>query len=482
MVLEILSLLVVYAIVPIVISGALARAFRYSGERAMEAAVLSFGFGPMAAGWLLEWMFRIAPHQTAASYVAVLSAVILVLALYGRGKIAALGPSLPLLWRAFAARDAGVPRTVHIGLVALVLCVIGFLLLQGLVDPLVENDPLKHANVARMVVRDMSVEHYPYAVADPITGYYAAAVHPMGFHMIQVWLRLLSGSAGEVWTIKTVTPFYLLCLSAAIFVAMRKFGTLTAWLAVAIFLAAPLIANVARINHIDIFRLYFFFAAFAFLARYLQDRLAGDLAHSAIGAGMALYAHAAGILFVPLAIGVFAVAFAIPLKQRIIAVCVILAVAGLIGGRQYVVNYQLYGSPVTSKELVWDEGYVQGSLHTEYTRNIITPYDKVVHGALRGFTQLNRFGFTYWLFVLTLIIGWRKILADRTAATFTLVIGGFGAGVLLSMLLGLDIIIKNPRYFLTIHPLMSAVAAIGLAAVVRLVMASPRGEPAEAAT
>ncbi|MDP3457942.1 MAG: hypothetical protein Q8S09_01585, partial [Hyphomonas sp.] len=116
-----------------------------------------------------------------------------------------------------------------------------------------------------------------------------------------------------------------------------------------------------------------------------------------------------------------------------------------------------------------------------------TPLDRLMNGALMGFRQLGLFGPFYYLFVLALAVwiaktrrSWSKPLewvrhqswrreADPALPALLVVLGYTGI-MLLTLLAGTDLAVKNARYVLTMQPFLLIFA-------VRILMLTLFAEP-----
>ena len=94
-------------------------------------------------------------------------------------------------------------------------------------------------------------------------------------------------------------------------------------------------------------------------------------------------------------------------------------------------------------------------------RNLITTWDKLFTGALRGFTDYLSFGLVAWIALISLIVLFRpsvkmhhREFVNFQAASFVCLLLFF----VTTAMLGVDLAIKNARYWQLFLPSMAAIA------------------------
>ena len=139
------------------------------------------------------------------------------------------------------------------------------------------------------------------------------------------------------------------------------------------------------------------------------------------------------------------------------------------------INMQAFGVPLGDYSVVWEIEALRELDHREVIRFLYTPYDQIMGGALRAWTDLENFGYTYTLAtigVAILAIAWRRQVFnipmvwqarawrnDHPTMSAIIVVGGFFALVFLTLAAGSDLVVKNPRYLMTMTPLIAVIAA-----------------------
>jgi len=140
----------------------------------------------------------------------------------------------------------------------------------------------------------------------------------------------------------------------------------------------------------------------------------------------------------------------------------------LIGGWQYISNVVEYGAPLQDYESVLEMPSLQYSEVTKIERKIEFLGERFVNGALQGFTKVALFGFVFWFGAVGLALYIRRIVSDW--GEFRPMLGALATGVLLFTLMLLvaaaidfSLVIKNPRYVMTIVPVLAPFGGAALA-------------------
>jgi len=133
----------------------------------------------------------------------------------------------------------------------------------------------------------------------------------------------------------------------------------------------------------------------------------------------------------------------------------------LLISNQYLVNLRRYGSPVQDSAPVFDLPALEFATDLVIRRGLITTWDKLFNGALRGFTDYFAFGLVAWIALVSLVVliySSRKVHHQQfvylQAVLFICLLLFFVS----SATLGVDLVIKNARYWQLFLPSMAALA------------------------
>jgi|GEM_PF-3091577 len=435
---------------------------------------LSLVIGPVLMCWTLVHALYFAPGMDPRVYLGLL------LAVFGLPGLALIWPfaKTPLAGLINLYRDLSstpLRLTLCVGLAIGVATTLGHLVLHQLFIPLWSNDPLEYAHVSRVMADLASVRDYPFTEPSLTGGLQAAWTHPLGYPGFLILGYFVQGSTDLAGCIRMVTP-WLLFANACILGAIAGYRRPAAGFAAALLLVTtPYVFHLAAQSHIDVLRLAALSACFTSI--WLLARMPGI--GMAVIAGFATatvhFTHSIGLITLPLVIPLYLLISQATWQETwrnivIVATLSIAAVALRIG-----INIAEFGSILKDGPTVWSYEHLRVEEHREVVRLLYTTYDKIFRGVFAGWTQQALFGWSYWVGTIGLVWAtWRFRSHLRTPMTllndrfwrhpdpiFAAVIlcGGYFAFVCLTIAAGSDLVIKNPRYLLTIHPFVIVITA-----------------------
>ena len=375
--------------------------------------IISFGLMPPILGLIVYYLFSILPGKETYFYLNSMS-LILIFALLGfflkRKKI-------------FFGRE------IYVGIL---LFLIFFVILLGL--PLYENDALEYANMANIFFRDKSFSIYPFVEADPITGFYTPIRHPLGYSSLLVF-QLLIGFKVEL-AVKFTNAYYMVLFILLISKYIGRYGTLY-------ILSAPLFIYVFSTCQIDVYRIFLFILSICILSDFFERKQ--SIFWASLTLGLTLLAHSISVLCLVF-IGFGFIYMPKNEWWKLIIVCI---GSILIGGEIYIKNFLEFGKIVTDTNPVWELENINEKADLAFRRRIDTAVNWILFGLLQGFTKIHFFGIHFYLAFYAIIKnGFKKRSILYTMSCFGVFL--FFLIIVFSGNLGA----KNPRYFLTIIPLL----------------------------
>jgi hypothetical protein len=366
-------------------------------------------------------------------------------------------------------------------LVVVLALQIAWIFYLTLVTPLIGNDPLEYATVAKILYGRRALDTYPLVAPDPQTGVYAPWTHPPLYVALIFLAYVLQGTA-ELPGLMRVIPLY--CMLATLVLMSRlalrakpgRRGVRMALLACIVFLATPLLRDMVGTASIDALPILGLTLTFAVACLYAQSPLAVRGWLAGIALGLSLWAHSSAILFPALAaVAVGAVRWA---QRRPFALeCgAVLAVGTLLGCPAYLRNVAIFGSPISDTPPVLTLGHLDWEAYFEAGREMAGLYDKMLLGVLRGWTDGQHYWLSFWLMTAGLALfvrdlqragldrdGGRPILFGAAALVLA-----YHGGMLLSVIVGTTLMIKNARYLLSVLPFAALFAALALSRILEL--------------
>jgi len=351
----------------------------------------------------------------------------------------------------------------------------GAVLIIAIFTPLTQNDSLEYAMVGRILFETGSLWSYP--VLDPETnasGFFGPWTHPP-LYVASIYLTsVIQGHAEAPGAIRLISPWFLLAGSGVVFSLGSLVGRTTGLSAAIFFLSTPLLFLGAGSALLDAT----YVTGFAVLVAAIVGVNARPVARGAIiGAvvGLGLWTHSVAILFLPLMlVGLVLHRGLKDIVRLLPEAAAAFAAALLVGAWHYGRNVALFGTPVSDNpavfalpDLHWDDYFL-------INRGLGTTASMIQYGILKGWFAPEAFGVTYWAmtvgFAIVLVAAlrgplWQTIWRgsathEPPTAVLHLALGlfiAYTAGAVLSVLIGLDIMVKNERYVLV----MQSVVAIG---------------------
>ena len=447
---------------PFVVTAAAARFIgARDKEQLLDLAAMTGITAPLVLSLVLSFLYTgtallpEAARQTVAqpAAVAIVLLTIIIIAAYGRQQMTSVTRVM-----ADAVRALRPPRSV-LGWIALALVV--FALVQAASLAVMENDALEYAAVAKYILREGSLASYPVVKADPQTGLFAPSSHPPAYHMLLVW-GFATGGTESMAPLRITALYFILAITFLMVRILRL--TPSPALGVSLLFATPLFVSMSVSYHIDAMRITAFTAACAMAVEFIRRPSWKEAVLAGYALGLALYAHSIGILAIPLTGIAFLVLADIPLSRKLQlgTLCCLVAIG--LGGLQYFENLAHFGTPLQDSAPVFDMAEVDYASDMRARRDLITGFDRTMFGVLRVFSEPTSFGLTFWAGLLAAIgtvRHWRA--TDLTERTFLVVVTSYFMLNTVSAALGIDLMIKNSRYVMTLTPLVACLVAFAVA-------------------
>ena len=442
-------------------------------------AAVSLGLGPMALSWGFVTLLRIFPGRAPAFYVVTAAAACVGLAAVGaRSSWRALGAAAGAHVRRFTGWiPAFVGASFTLPLAVLLTC----LVLIGSFVPLSSSDALAYAQAARIVAEARSVADYPFTDSAAAGGFYGPWTHLPGYVGLLSFGYMLQGGAESAGVIRLVAAWFAFAGAAGVWRFAASASPAAGPLAAFLFLSTPLYFSSAAEAQIDAMRIFTFLAAFTCLHALVRRPSAALAVIVGFAVGLSHFSHSIGILTLPILLPLYAIVSGRRVRPLLADAVLITAVGVVLVLPGWLRNLAVFGSLAADGTPVWAIPHIRFDEYLAVTRLLATPSERIFNGVLRGWTEPVFFGCTYWfllagavawaVWAVTGRTRWRPRAAWRNRAWlrpgpvgFSLwILAGFYGIVVLSVLLGTNAVIKNPRYVLTVQPFV-CIAAAGMIA------------------
>lgn len=446
MIVTVLIFLLTYGISSLMLLPLFFRIFKVQDQSEVwSISILTMGLGPISISFILYNLFLFFPRHSAFFYIIIISAFFLLILLpfYKQiPKLRYLGIGLVKSVKDFRTQP-GIFQCITVLIVA--LCV--FMFIQGVNFPIVTHDDAIYANQSKMFFRNRSFDNYPMSEADAKTGFYAINSHPLGMHMLYTWFFLIRGSAESDILCRSVAPMCsIFCVILLWYVLRRRGNRYSGLLGALALITVPLFIKQGFHNTIDPIRIYFGFLALVWLAKLLEEDNLKIAIATGIFTGLAAFTHTIMILSLPVALITYLILSRQIWRRKILIAVLITIIGGIVGGAQYYLNYEKFGTPlgvVLPSEL---GRYWAG--HNLRSRGQNTEMRAWLYGRLQPFTRISGFGISWYLFVISLFL-WLRYSSKDTLDKILLIS---------ALLYGCIIVYRgwsNWRYIFTIQPMVA---------------------------
>lgn len=363
----------------------------------------------------------------------------------------------------------------EVALVVLLVACIAGLSFNVLAFPLTQNDALEYAIVGREIFQAGTLKIYP--IVDPVlsvSGFYGPWTHPPLYVVLIYLSSLLQGHADTPGLMRLISPWFLVTATGLV-VGMGHLVSLRAGLlAGLIFISTPLIylgAGSALIDPLPVCGLALILALLSGLPP--EHRL--RWAWLGLGLGLALWTHSQAILLIPLTLVAQLAQYSFrEWRAAGKAALGMLSVASSIAAWPFWHNLVIFGTPISDNPQVFALPSLDWAGYFRIVRGLDHATALVQYGVLKGWFALEAYGFTFWLALAGIIFvaahwgkqfsgRWQSGQLFREIGPLALLIWfGYLVGVVLSIVVGSDLMIKNERYLLVILPSAALLAGIGL--------------------
>jgi len=423
---------------------------------------LAFGLAlaPFLAGFAVMVPMVVLRGASHASHVAVAFGLLIVAGVLAKALARPQGKLLCLSGKGFGVYLLG-------GYLLLWILMLG---VNAVFLPLLQNDALEYATVGRILFESRDLLSYPAIHPETTSsGFYGPWTHPPLYVALIYLSYVIQGHAHEPGLMRLIAPWFLVTAVCALIalgtLASRRIGLISGILLI----STPLLflgADSALIDALPVSGMVLLLVALVGLQAQ-QPRY--SLTVGAV-VGVVLWTHSQAILFIPLMAAVLIFQNGLlRWRSALSSVALATGAALLVGGGYYVRNYFLFGSPISDNPAVFALEKLDWNAYFSYGRGLDHWVAKLQYGIFKGWFSFEAYGLLFWFgaagFVLvatkwapqtkTLIghgICNLNIREQIYAVCFVLFVI-YMAGVVASVLLGSDLMIRNERYQLVSSPL-----------------------------
>lgn len=431
---------------------------------------LAFGLalGPFLAGLAIILALYFFPRDSHATHLWVTALILFIPCALGLTK--------------WSSRPQQIidPRSPSLGfylLCALLILWISALLVNSVFIPLIANDALEYATVGRELFHVRTLDAYPVLNPDTnLSGFYGPWTHPPLYVSLIYLMSIIQRHADAPGLMRLIAPWFLITATFGVvslgILRSKTFGLLSGVL----FLSTPLLFLGAGAGAIDALAVSGVTLIILILLGARNDTAKYSISLGLV-LGVSLWTHSQALLFVPLIFAMLIIRRGFSDWLMIVKEAVIVSICALVvGGAPYFKNWTIYGSAVSDNPPVFALRELDWSGYFSYARGLDNWAAIIQYGVLKGWFVPTSFGFAFWLWTLGAFLFWRQFRRNEKVGKTGLrqslldqeqqllwLSGSFVVvyllGVLCSVGLGVDIMIRNGRYMLVMVPALVFLAA-----------------------
>lgn len=357
------------------------------------------------------------------------------------------------------------------GIAWLLVLMLGALLFSVALFPLSQNDPLEYATVGREFYGLRTLFIYPLLAPEANgSGFFAPWTHPPLYVGMIYATNLMQGHADLPGLMRLLAPWAALAAVGLIMALGRLHSRRTGLFAAVLLLLPPILYLGVESSCIDILPVLGFMLMISATAGFVPSGVRRGLWFGLL-LGLALWTHSQALLFFPLAITLLVLVDGIKEWKRTAAstVALVLVAVAFIAW-PYANNLAAIGSLISDTPVVFAMSELDWSNYFSITRGISTVPSILQYGILKGWFAYDAYSLTFWIMTLGAVMYarrsgrgcWTKLReggpTDIVPWLSTAIILVYLSGMVLSVLLGIDLMVRNDRYMLVI---ITPVALLG---------------------
>lgn len=411
-------------------------------------------FGPPLVSLLLYYALYLFPGGSDLSYIG-----FVVCSLVALSWCAVLRPGFwGRMGAAASSAFLGLSRGEKLLFAVLVLLLLSLFAIAA-AYPVYANDPVQYFLEGKYVYLEKDSSLYPFVSYH--TGYMTHTRHPPFYTMLIVWSYLFTSNPDVTLLGRLMAPWYAV-YGAFLFLALFAGKKSALGVLAALFtFGTPLVYHLVVVAHIDVFRVVTALAAAAWVWLLIGDERKGMALVAGVAVGFAMRVHASSVLVYPFLMVAYFMLSSAPWKERAWLWGALTVGAFVVCGPDYLRNIFVYGDILSGTEevqAVYSLDMMHYGDYVSISRGIYTLKEQIMNGILRGFSSYNFFGLSYVFGLLGILLSVRRL--KKIEIIFLSQIVLFYCVLVLSVVLGMNFIIKNPRYLLMIQPFVAYFAAV----------------------
>jgi hypothetical protein len=359
------------------------------------------------------------------------------------------------------------------------------LIINVLFSPLTQNDSLEYATAARILYETRDLTDYPALDAQRYSsGFYGPWTHPPLYVALIYNAYLLQGHADMPGLMRTISPWFALLAVGMVYAVGSLINRRTGLFSALLFFSTPVFflgADSALIDALPILGLILVITSI--IGIKAAPVKAGLLQGMVLG--IALWTHSQALLFFPISLISILLfngirSWRVALKQA----CAFIVAGISIAAVPYVRNLLLFGSLVSDTNIIYALPEMRWADYFSIGRGLDSPASVIQYGVFKGWFAPEYYSMIFWLMTMGVIYFFAKYLPSpalkqallgmaKNGSTPILllalgVVFTYLGGVVLSVIMGIDLMIRNERYILVILPFIALISGWFIATLLQL--------------
>lgn len=450
-------------------SAILQKAFVWNGSsrKAALPVAAAFALGPYLVGLMVIIALTLLPGAGAMIHSLVLALLL------GLGAFIAIRVRGTTFVGEFTRVVKKPCRTQKDLFFVLLLWMVG-LLVNSLLLPVVQNDALEYLMVARDIFESGSLTNYPALSTDTRSGFFGPWTHPPLYVALLYLGGILQGDMDIPIVARFIAPWFAIASTFLVYALGSAYSIRMGLVAAIFFIGAPLFflgADSALIDSLPASALLIALAVWGG-ADVRSNVKSIFLFGAVLGAGT--WTHSQAVLFPVIFAFVVLVHSCVGLDRASnSARLVLLFLAGVLvsGIWPFLNNLRKLGVLISDNPAVFALEKLDWVTYFSMARGINTFVARLQYGVFKGLSSVESYGLVFWVAVPAFVWCCRRILRSGFKSSIlrdaTLLLAIYHAGVLTSIWVGTDLMIKNERYFLVILGPAALLASASIESVLR---------------
>ncbi|HOB92508.1 MAG TPA: hypothetical protein PK306_03450 [Aquabacterium sp.] len=366
-------------------------------------------------------------------------------------------------------------------LAAIIAAAAAVLLVHALMMPLTQNDSLEYVLAARRLYDTRDLAAYPPidSAADPL-GFYGPWTHPPLYPALIHASMLCDGAIWMPGLMRLISPWALLACTGLVGALGGQAGRRAGLAAAALCLTTPLLMLGADSALLDALSATACALMIAMLVTLDWRRpVAAPLAAGAV-LGIVIWAHSQMVLLALIVACAAVLLGGLRGARGLRDAGWMLAIALAISVWPFLANLERTGSVISDNPAVFALAQQDWPGYFRASRDLSTLVSRIQYGVFKGWHALEAYGLVFWVMLGAWWLALRRLvqalrhdpwapLPARDPATVgALVFSVYFGGMCLSLVVGVDLMIKTERYLLMTIPAVALLAGHGLAAAATL--------------